>query len=62
MYNSLNTAKITEKQQAVSGIITEMNQVILFLLILACGATMFFIIKKSEENSFEFLQNFSKIL
>ena len=30
----LNTAKVTEKQQAVCGIITEMNQVILFLLIL----------------------------
>ena len=30
----LNTVKTTEKQQAVSGIITEMNQVILFLLIL----------------------------
>ena len=30
----LNTAKITEKQQVVCGIITEINQVILFLLIL----------------------------
>ena len=30
----LNTAKVTEKQQAVCGIITEINQVILFLLIL----------------------------
>ena len=33
MYNCLNTLKITEKQQAACGIITEMNQVILFLLI-----------------------------
>ena len=33
MYNLLNTAKITEKQQAVCEI-TETNQVILFLLIL----------------------------
>ena len=30
----LNTVKITEKQQEVSGIIIEMNQVIQFLLIL----------------------------
>ena len=30
----MNTVKITEKQQEVCGIITEMNQVILFLLIL----------------------------
>ena len=30
----LNTAKITEKQQAAYGIITEINQVIIFLLIL----------------------------
>ena len=30
----MNTVKITEKQQAVCGIITEMNQAILFLLIL----------------------------
>ena len=30
----LNTVKTTEKQQTVSRIITEMNQVILFLLIL----------------------------
>ena len=30
----MNTAKITEKQQVVCGIIKEMNQVILFLLIL----------------------------
>ena len=30
----LNTARIKEKKQAVCGIITEMNQVILFLLIL----------------------------
>ena len=30
----LNTAKITEKPQAACEIITEMNQVILFLLIL----------------------------
>ena len=34
MYNCLNTLKITEKQQAACGIITEMNQVILFLLFL----------------------------
>ena len=31
---SLKTVEITEKQQAACGIITEMNQVILFLLIL----------------------------
>ena len=31
----LNTAKITKKQQVDSGIITEMNQVILFQLILS---------------------------
>ena len=30
----LNTVKITEKQQEVSGIIIEMNQVIQFLLVL----------------------------
>ena len=30
----MNTAKITEKQQTVSGTIPEMNQVIIFLLIL----------------------------
>ena len=30
----MNTVKITEKQQAACGIITEMNQVILCLLIL----------------------------
>ena len=30
----MNTAKITEKQQRVRGIITEMNQAIPFLLIL----------------------------
>ena len=30
----LNTVKITEKQQAACGIITEMSQLILFLLIL----------------------------
>ena len=30
----LNTARIKEKKQAVYGFITEMNQVILFLLIL----------------------------
>ena len=30
----LNIVKITEKEQAVCGIFTEMNQVILFLLIL----------------------------
>ena len=30
----LNTARIKEKKQAVCGFITEMNQVILFLLIL----------------------------
>ena len=30
----MNTVKITEKQQAACGIITEMNQVILFLLII----------------------------
>ena len=29
----LNIARITEKQQAICGINTEMNQVILFLLI-----------------------------
>ena len=34
MYNLLDTVKTTEKQQAVCEIITEMNQVILFLLIL----------------------------
>ena len=34
MYNLLEYKKITEKQQAVCGIFTEMNQVILFLLIL----------------------------
>ena len=33
MYNYLNTVKITEKQQEVCGIITDMNQIILFLLI-----------------------------
>ena len=30
----MNTAKITEKQQEVCGIITEINQVVFFLLIL----------------------------
>ena len=34
MYNCLNTVKITEKQRAACEIITEMNHVILFLLIL----------------------------
>ena len=34
MYIYLNIVKITKKQQVVYGIITEMNQVILFLLIL----------------------------
>ena len=33
-YNLLEYSKITKKQQEVCGIITEMNQVILFLLIL----------------------------
>ena len=34
MYNYLNTVKNTEQRQAACGIITEMNQVILFFLIL----------------------------
>ena len=34
MYNLLEHSKIKEKLQAVCGIITEVNQVILFLLIL----------------------------
>ena len=34
IYNLLEYAEITQRQQAVCGIITEMNQAILFLLIL----------------------------
>ena len=34
MYNLLEYSKITKKKEAVCGIITEMNQVIFFLLIL----------------------------
>ena len=34
MYNYLNIVKITEKQQELCGIITDMTQAILFLLIL----------------------------